>query len=269
MIVSVSLERPLGFLFGRHIPVCREDFEKTYRDYYTLQYTSGGSVALTLDDRQYEPEPGQFWSARPPWRMHIRPLSEEGWWEHRFIAFRGALVQEWIAEGLLPSEPIFGGPLVDWSERFDEILRLSRKTDRWSRLKAVDALEMLLLDLAQSHAEGKRETQAWYQTVMEALADYDRWPLDYDALASNVGMSLPTLHRRFREVTGMALHQFALNARTSEAQRLLAESDMPIKEIARRLGYRDLYYFSRQFRGQVGAAPREFRGNFRLARKSE
>ncbi|MFP4303055.1 MAG: AraC family transcriptional regulator [Alkalispirochaetaceae bacterium] len=265
----MGLERALGFLFGRHIPVCREDFQKTYTDYYTLQYTGGGSLKLTLNEVEYKPEPGEFWSARPPWAMHIRPLTPDGWWEHRYIAFRGALVQEWIGEGLLPSEPIYGGPVFNWPERFDEVLRLSRKTDRWSRLKAVDALEMLLLDLARSHAEGKPETQTWYQTVMGAITDYDNWPLDYERLAVEVGMSPATLHRRFHEVTGMALHQFALGARISEAQRLLADSDLPIKEIARRLGYRDLYYFSRQFKQQVGAAPREFRGSFRLARVKE
>ena len=267
-MVEMSLERALGFLFGRHIPSCRENFKKSYSDYYTLQYTAGGAVALTLDSREYEPKAGQFWSARPPWTMHIRPLANTGWWDHRFIAFRGALVQDWIADGLLPTEPIFGGPLEDWPARFDTILTLSRKTDRWSRLKAVDTLELLLLDLAQSHAEAKPEVQAWYQRVVETVSDFQKWPLEYEALASDVGMSLATLHRRFHEVTGMALHQYALSARISEAQRLLADSDLPIKEIARRLGYRDLYYFSRQFKQQVGAPPREFRGSFRLARES-
>ena len=265
----MSLERPLGFLFGRHIPRCRQDFRKRYADYYTLQYTDAGALALTLDGREYEPLPGQFWSARPPWTMHIRPLVRDGWWDHRYIAFRGALVQDWIAAGLLPTEPIFGGPLEDWPDRFDTILSLSRRTDRWSRLRAIDALEMLLVDLLQGHARGRPDTREWYQTVMEAIGDYESWPVDYEALAASVGMSLTTLHRRFQAVTGMPLHQFALSSRISEAQRLLADSDLPIKEIARRLAYRDLYYFSRQFKQQVGAAPREFRGSFRLARESQ
>lgn len=265
----MSLERSLGFLFGRHIPYCREDFRKTYADYYTLQYTAGGAVRLELDNNEYEPVPGQFWSAQPPRTMHIRPRDSGGYWDHRYIAFRGCLAQEWFAADLLPTEPVFARGDIDWAGRFDDVLRLSRETDTWSQLRAIDTLEIILVDLARYRAARRPETNRWYQAVVDALTDFSSWPLDYQELAQSLGMSYSTLYRRFHALTGMALHQFALAARISEAQRLLADSDLTVKEIARRLNFRDLYYFSRRFKRQVGASPREFRASFRLQRDGE
>jgi AraC-like DNA-binding protein len=44
-----------------------------------------------------------------------------------------------------------------------------------------------------------------------------------------------------------------------EARRYLESSEMRIGEIADRLGYRDIYFFSRQFKGFYGMSPVAYR----------
>ncbi len=46
-----------------------------------------------------------------------------------------------------------------------------------------------------------------------------------------------------------------------EAKRHLCHSEMPISEIAARLGYDDPLYFSRAFKHAVGHSPRTFRSS--------
>ena len=82
---------------------------------------------------------------------------------------------------------------------------------------------------------------------------------DYDALAEEIGMTAGTLRRRFRAATGISPHQHVLQLRIAEARQLLGESDEPIKSIAQRLGYRDVYFFSRQFRAVTGVPPAMYR----------
>lgn len=41
---------------------------------------------------------------------------------------------------------------------------------------------------------------------------------------------------------------------------MLRQTDLPVREIARRLGYADPYYFSRAFRKTVGTSPTAYRG---------
>jgi transcriptional regulator GlxA family with amidase domain len=83
--------------------------------------------------------------------------------------------------------------------------------------------------------------------------------VDYDALAEEVGTSPATFRRRFRQATGTSPHEFLLHCRSAEARRLLGESDLPIKQIATLLGYRDVYFFSRQFRELAGVPPATYR----------
>lgn len=44
------------------------------------------------------------------------------------------------------------------------------------------------------------------------------------------------------------------------AQKLLAQKELPVKEIAGRCGYSDQFYFSRIFKKQTGLSPKEYRG---------
>ena len=43
------------------------------------------------------------------------------------------------------------------------------------------------------------------------------------------------------------------------AQKLLAQKELPVKEIAGRCGYSDQFYFSRIFKKQTGLSPKEYR----------
>jgi AraC-like DNA-binding protein len=59
---------------------------------------------------------------------------------------------------------------------------------------------------------------------------------------------------------GLSFKQIINTMRIEEAKRLLLESDLPITEIAMRLGFNDLSYFSQLFKKHEGVTPSEFRG---------
>jgi AraC-like DNA-binding protein len=42
---------------------------------------------------------------------------------------------------------------------------------------------------------------------------------------------------------------------------MLAGTELPIKTIARQLGYSDVFFFSRQFTGHTGISPAAYRRN--------
>ena len=83
------------------------------------------------------------------------------------------------------------------------------------------------------------------------------------AMASELNLSPRHFTRLFQRVCDRTPKQFLLRWRTKHAQRLLMETELSVGEIAGRLGYRDIYFFSRQFREQVGHSPRQFRGAFK------
>jgi AraC-like DNA-binding protein len=65
--------------------------------------------------------------------------------------------------------------------------------------------------------------------------------------------------RSFKAVTGVTPHQWLLRARLRAAAEKLAATKTPVTEIALDVGFEDLSNFTRTFRAEFGASPREFR----------
>lgn len=63
----------------------------------------------------------------------------------------------------------------------------------------------------------------------------------------------------FREETGVTFTDYVIQARLLKAQELLTDTNLKIYEIADKVGYRNLNYFSKQFKISFGISPLEFR----------
>jgi len=72
-------------------------------------------------------------------------------------------------------------------------------------------------------------------------------------------MSPEHCSRLFRQVSGHSPKEYMLNIRMTHARHMLSESNLSVGEIADRLGYRDLFFFSKQFKAKTGLAPTAFR----------
>lgn len=78
-------------------------------------------------------------------------------------------------------------------------------------------------------------------------------------MAHRVGMSPSHFSRIFHQVTGESPRDFLVEARTQRARHLLEETDFSVKEISERLGYTDIFFFSRQFKEKTGFSPSSYR----------
>lgn len=74
-------------------------------------------------------------------------------------------------------------------------------------------------------------------------------------LAQRARFSVPQFVRHFRALTGETPNRFLISQRVARAMQMLSESDAPLEHIAERLGYRDVYFFSRQFKRVAGVCP--------------
>jgi len=74
-------------------------------------------------------------------------------------------------------------------------------------------------------------------------------------------MHLSTAHfsRVFKASTGQAPRDFLIGARLSQARHLLTETNLAVGEIAERLDYADVFFFSRQFKQKTGLSPLQYR----------
>ncbi|MFC0283428.1 helix-turn-helix domain-containing protein [Camelimonas abortus] len=76
--------------------------------------------------------------------------------------------------------------------------------------------------------------------------------------AARLGMSARTLQRRLTDGGG-SFRRLQLQARMETARRLLRDTDLPVAEIAWRLGYAEPSAFNHRFRSAFGVSPRAWR----------
>ena len=104
------------------------------------------------------------------------------------------------------------------------------------------------------------------ETVERALRfmrDAARQPLEITAIAKKIGVSRRTLELKFRSVLERTPRQELLRMRLDIAKSLLADSDIPISEIAVRSGFGSSQVFSSIFKKELGQTPTQYRGEAR------
>ena len=78
-------------------------------------------------------------------------------------------------------------------------------------------------------------------------------------LVRHIGYGRARLFELFKRHTGLAPNDYLLRFRIRKAQELLVQTDLPVREIARRIGIPDSGYFSIVFKRQTGSSPTSYR----------
>jgi AraC family transcriptional regulator of adaptative response / methylphosphotriester-DNA alkyltransferase methyltransferase len=83
--------------------------------------------------------------------------------------------------------------------------------------------------------------------------------LSLDDIARRVASSRRQLQRAFAEVGHTTFREHLAKVRMARAAELLSTGSLPIREVARRVGYRQPAQFAKAFRRHIGVAPSDFR----------
>jgi transcriptional regulator GlxA family with amidase domain len=78
-------------------------------------------------------------------------------------------------------------------------------------------------------------------------------------LAQRVGLSQFHFARMFRRSVGRPPHEYLTDLRMERAKQLLRETDLPLAQVATRVGYQTQAHFTGVFHREVGVTPRSYR----------
>ncbi|MTH79147.1 AraC family transcriptional regulator [Paracoccus aestuariivivens] len=101
--------------------------------------------------------------------------------------------------------------------------------------------------------------QDWLQTVQRLMHDRMGEPFQMAEIASAVGMTGATFDATFRARAGISPETWLTHARIRRAMTRLRRSLLPIEEIARSAGFRDLTRFEEEFHNETGMTPDAWR----------
>lgn len=83
--------------------------------------------------------------------------------------------------------------------------------------------------------------------------------IQIDDVVRHVGVSRSTLKNRFRAIVGRTIHDEIQRVQLERAKQLIAETDLPLKQVTLQAGFQYIQYLTKLFRTHVGQTPAEFR----------
>lgn len=126
-------------------------------------------------------------------------------------------------------------------------------------------LKQLIIHLMRADLEEPIERKASNQLTesIHEIANYIQQhpgkPHRVDDLAARAGLSTRYFSIKFKELIGVSVQTYMIRSRIERAQHLLMHAGMNVTEVADALGYRDIFFFSRQFKQYTGKSPSEIR----------
>lgn len=232
------------------------------QNFLSLEYIYSGEFYIRNGDRGYLGEAGDLFLLHRGMDHDLMFLSEKK------CRKMGMILSGWMLPDLLKLFQLDHVDVIQLpdSKRLDELFDLIRGTLQnavshvsceWNATYTFGLLQML------SNVSKTGPVPAEIAKILEFFETHCSEPLNIRHLASEWGMSLPTLNKRFRAAVHMTPYQYLLRLRLRRAAYLLQADDRTIKEIAEMAGYRNPLHFSSEFHRFHGCSPREFRKKLR------
>jgi AraC family transcriptional regulator len=108
-----------------------------------------------------------------------------------------------------------------------------------------------------------RRPPQWLSRAVDLIQDRFAETLHLEVIAAEVGVHPSHLARGFRAHHDCTVGEYVRRIRIQRASGLLANTEIPLVEIALQLGFADQAHFSRTFRRVTGRNPGEYRRTFR------
>jgi len=243
-----------------------------------INYCTGGRGQYVIGDRTYEVCPGDLFLIND--LEYHQAINLSGDLQLLVLVFDAELVlsggedyalirafYEW-KHGFQHRFPA-GSPIVE------SILPLIREMEQeWRQrqvgyLLVVKALLLKLLAMlyrgferTEGYASGVRRFQTAYVRLAPAMALMDTAfsePLTLGQLADTVHMNQNYFSSLFSSLMGYSVSEYLLRRRLRHATQLLISTDSSVLSIALDSGFRNVSYFNRAFKRQLGCTPGQFR----------
>ncbi len=235
---------------------------RTLTEYQIVYITRGAGLFESASAGTLPIAAGQVFCLFPGEWHRYRPAPEEGW-DENWIGFSGDHARRLMSRFFSPLRPVLH---AGHDEALVSLIRevadlLDAPGPGYQQIVAAKTVEALArirsLDMARTRRRdphGERIRRARCHLLEHA--DHD---VDLEALARELGMSYSRFRARFRDATGLPPKQYHLAIRINKARLLLLETDLTVSEIASRLGFSSVHYFSRVFRQKMGLPPSHLR----------
>lgn len=240
-------------------------FGPAIRGEYVLHYVESGTGSFEVDGVVYQLGAGEFFLIRPGEATRYY-ASEEQPWTYYWIGFKGSQTEKMLAlNGITPHDRI--GQI----KTGDQLAALSQKllaADLFSEEEQVTQYGLFvqifsLFRLAQKTTQVGRNLQKQRKYsesfMLSVQSNYYRSNLSIHEIAQSMNLNSSYLTQVIKEELSVSPLTYLMDYRLGKAKVLLSSTDLPVYEIAERVGYEGSDAFSRMFKQKIGQTPTNFR----------
>lgn len=243
---------------GVHVNVNHITQRRTGRADYHLLYVESGEMICQIEGRDITIRQGGYVLYFPKEQQKYEQNGGVCYWVH----FSGAAAHEILADAGLKSNRYFCGDkpqksVIDSFERLVYRYLTGGHTNDLSL--SAELIALLSYFKAITTQEKTQMIDERLCSVINYLNKHFFEKLDIDRCAQMICLSSGRFAHIFKESTGVSPYAYVLNLRMEKAAELLALSDVPVAEVAYKVGIDNPLYFSKLFKKQYGLSPTVFR----------
>lgn len=260
----------------------RFDIEGESHDFWEFLYVDAGEVNAVAGDKTYHLKQGEAIFHKPGEFHNI--YTEDRFANSIVISFSSkSKPMNFFKEKILTFseyERSILGLIIDeasvaYPDTLNEVFAYSLGENKSNRIGSDQVirqnLELLLLSLVRRGETGKRKEYGVGQTVKNSVqqdrivdnikkfvAEHLYTDFTLSDLSRELFFSKTYLKEVFRKKTGTSINQYRIGLKLDEAKRLISQKNHTFTEIAYKLGFTSVHYFSRVFKTHTGASPSEY-----------
>lgn len=162
------------------------------------------------------------------------------------------------AESILTLPKFLDSVSARFEKELKTFIKYAQSDDAYKKWFINQRLFLLLSSLAVS-TQGFSNNLTLSDRICRYLSDNIGVPFSSENIEKRFYLSYKYMSHLFKKEKGVTMQQYHNSVRMDEACRLLCSTLMSIGEIADKLGFSDVLYFSRCFRNYTGKSPSAYR----------
>ena len=233
-------------------------------DFCEILYVAGGAGEAILEGKKFRLAPGDLVVVNPG-TLHEERSDATAPLRLIFLAIRDFAVPGLPAGGL-PQEKYRVLSCGEYRYKMDIYLRellqeTSSQIEFYQEISQglVSALLVLVMRLIRINPEDEAALSQECQKIKEYLDQNFTSPITLDSLSETVYISKHYLSHLFKEQTGVSPIKYLTSKRMEKACELLSETELPVSEVSKAVGYENPLYFSQVFKRIYGISPVKYR----------
>lgn len=147
---------------------------------------------------------------------------------------------------------------VPYIKLCEQIITQSNSSDRLMRFRGHVFFLELLFELYRVMEQTAYDTKMSVEQTKEYMDNHYYDSMSIEGLASMSGVSPAYYLELFKKLIGRSPIDYLTSVRIHAAKRLIDETGSPAHQVAQAVGYKDPFYFSRQFKRTVGLSPSRY-----------